>query len=824
MLLTRLLGYKLWAHVVYLIISVALLGIGIGSLLVTAFGERISRWSEENRSRFLIGVLLSIPPLFVGAAYLLSILPHTYLNAALVGRAIKAYAVVLPPFIATGVGLSTLFRMGRSEDFRNLYFFDLLGAGLGVLFFFPCLSWFGLIGSFYALGVFVAFASIGLCTRWEKTAAIPFVAGFLALAIFLPESRIPMPIQPGKELQYAQTHMAGQYDITHSQWYPLGKVEVLKPMSREAEKTYSALTEGAFTIPLDPPPSFQAFINNAAAGTPAYELSEAGIARHHSKVQLFSTVMELPFTLTKDPRVFVIGAGGGRDVYTSLLHGATQVVGAEINPVTCQLMKTGFLAEYTGNVYTRPGVNVSCTDGRQVAKTELMKGPAHFDLIVLNGIDTFTGVSNGSYTFSESYIYTQEAVDEYVDLLADNGILNLNRWHFTEYPKETLRLFIQGMDSLRRTTSRPWDHVFYARYSGWGMLLVKKTPFTPTDVTTLENYLSRFKDTEILFKPHGTNSANFFSQYVAAAKAGDAQEKWARVTAPYDINPVTDNSPFFFKYYKLSHIPFVFSTMAFMDATPNGGFQAFYVQMTVVLLGILAVLGFLVLPQAFLLRGKGSWRPLASCGMVSYFGAIALGYMFIQITLMQKVGILFGSPIYPLAIVMSTMLLGTALGSMFSTKNSTDSVVLFGRLSRSLVILSVSILLLSFASTPVVDFLLTRSFWESALVVGMVSFGIGAVLGFFLPIGIHFWSSEGSHFIPWSYAINSAVTVIGAMVSTLIAQVVGFHFLFVISLCLYLVAWATLKVVYYEKLRKTEQSSSDTKPSMVSTSVPVAQG
>ena len=60
----------------------------------------------------------------------------------------------------------------------------------------------------------------------------------------------------------------------------------------------------------------------------------------------------------------MIGPGGGRDLWTALVHGARRVEGVEVNPIIVRDVMQGRFREYSGNIYGAPGVSVEADDGR----------------------------------------------------------------------------------------------------------------------------------------------------------------------------------------------------------------------------------------------------------------------------------------------------------------------------------------------------------------------------------------------------------------------------------------------------------------------------
>ena len=113
------------------------------------------------------------------------------------------------------------------------------------------------------------------------------------------------------------------------------------------------------------------------------------------------------------------------------------------------------------------------------------------DLIVLNGVDTFSGLSSGAYAYAESYLYTKNAMEDYLRVLKDGGMINFIRWAFPNMPREELRLHAIALAALKSIGAKnPWDHIIIGLH-GWAIFLIKKTPFTDKERTIVYDYLTR---------------------------------------------------------------------------------------------------------------------------------------------------------------------------------------------------------------------------------------------------------------------------------------------------------------------------------------------
>src|SRR5690606_22051775 len=65
-------------------------------------------------------------------------------------------------------------------------------------------------------------------------------------------------------------------------------------------------------------------------------------------------------------------------------------------------------------------------------------------------------------------------------------------------------------------------------------------------------------------------------------------------------------------------------------------------------------------------------RPFIRAGTL-YFALIGLGFMFIEITLMQMMSMFLGHPVYGLGVVLFSMILSTGVGSFLSESFPLDT-------------------------------------------------------------------------------------------------------------------------------------------------------
>jgi len=778
---TRILSLKTWNHLVYLIIPFAILGYGIGANIYLVFSRRIN---QLPRTRVITSGLFLIGLLSLLSAYLLihlkvqiSSLTHIFSQVNSLGMLLAAYSTVVIPFIPIGFLVVYLFSQYPQES-NKLYFVDLVGAGTGALCFVFLIHQLEVFRSVLLLSLAVFFLCLRLLSGPKgKVIQIFFVAlSIITLSAMREPKDYWIDEDKGWERMFSQREYLSTHEMLVSQWHPLGRTDIYKildPSLRQAMRK-----NAFFDISLDPPPEFAYMVTNFTAGTPIFNYESKGLEKHRSRLKLFSQAFEVPYAVGPREDVVVIGTGGGRDIFFAKTHGAKRITGAEINPsMHAQMSKGGRLHEYSGEIYTKDNVRVFNIDGRHLVKT--LPSDA-FDLIVLTGVDTFSGLSNGAYTYAESYLYTKNAFNDYLSILNDGGLINVNRRYFPEGAREDLRLLAIAMAALAdQGARRPWEHIIIGGYQKWAVMLVKKTPFTPREVSTIKNYFDGHT-TRLLFptmveEAAGNASGTVFDRYARAFRENRVKE--FEKDYPYDISVITDNDPFFYKYYKFD----IFKPFA-LEYDRHTGTLIFITQIVVLGQAILFIILFIFAPLfVFKTRDIKKLPSKAFWPFVIYFSCLGIGFMFIEIPLMQKFVLLLGSPIYSIAVTLTALLIFTGLGSYWLKETALRTPFLKKVTLSLLGFLAVFIM----GGTPILDHFIKYPFFWRVLVVCLALFPFGILLGMFFPSGLKLVGRNHPETMAWAWGINCGLSVLGSILAIILAQFMGFHFVLICAAFIY---------------------------------------
>jgi hypothetical protein len=186
LLLTRIFSVLFMYHFAFLVISLALFGLGVGGIAVYLYPHRFA----GDLQRRLVSLTLVFTGCMVFLVLFLFNLPLTP-SASLRGTLTVAlvYVVSALPFFVGGTCVSLLLSRA-GQDVGRLYFFDLLGAGAGCFLIIPALNYLGGVTSLLSASVGAAGAALLFAlpqprmapVREDTGALLQRTLGILALA------------------------------------------------------------------------------------------------------------------------------------------------------------------------------------------------------------------------------------------------------------------------------------------------------------------------------------------------------------------------------------------------------------------------------------------------------------------------------------------------------------------------------------------------------------------------------------------------------------------------------------------------------------------
>ncbi|MFQ6079608.1 MAG: SAM-dependent methyltransferase, partial [Thermodesulfobacteriota bacterium] len=354
-LLMRLLSVIQWYHFAYMIISLALLGFGAsGTFIALAQRWLLPRFHLSFTVSALLFGFTTVGNFILAQQIAFNPLEMLWNRSQLL-YLLVLYVLLSVPFFcaATCIGLT----FARFKDQINrMYRFDLLGAGTGalaiilLLFVFPpatCLKLLGALGFFAA-----ALMNLNHALPRSRWLVVAFFSCGLILPLTWPDVWLSLRISDYKGLSLALRVPGATVLSQHSS--PLGLLTVVRSPTIPFRHA-PGLSLNYF---VEPPPQLGIFTDGD---------SLSPITRYEGKREPLAYLdylsSALPYHLLEQPKVLVLGAGGGTDVLMALYHHAKSIDAVELNPQMIDLVERVH-AEFAGNLYQREDVKVHAAEAR----------------------------------------------------------------------------------------------------------------------------------------------------------------------------------------------------------------------------------------------------------------------------------------------------------------------------------------------------------------------------------------------------------------------------------------------------------------------------
>ncbi|HEY2388315.1 MAG TPA: hypothetical protein VGK30_15250, partial [Candidatus Binatia bacterium] len=686
------------------------------------------------------------------------------------------YTTVTLPFLFAGLCIATALR-ARSRDVSRLYFCDLAGAGAGCLLVVFVISVFQTPGAIVVAAVLMGLAGILFACAERRSSATRIAAAVVLLALVGISLVHVLEFSPSPE-KFLAAVPSGAPSIRRysTRWSPTFRTDCFGFVNEDESRIGGYAGWG----------SSAAWKQDAATRSPRLRMlthdGDAGAVIYNfdgdlSKLALFdNVVLTTPYLITRDPDVLVIGVGGGTDIVNAIAHHARHVTGVELDPETVRVVKED-QADFAGHIYDRPDVTMIVGEGRST----LRHSGARYDLIQLTGVDTLAALSTGAYVLSESYLYTTDAMREFVDHLTPNGILSIVVADFDSthggFPRHTLRqlsLFLETLD--RMGVHDPWNHVAVIASTEdipQVSMLLKPTAFTPEEVQRLRQFADAMRF-DVWAMP-GVELDTLHARYLHTPPAARA-DFLSRI--PLVLTATSDDNPFFFNFYEWRNLGSSHGEVDVGHTLATGQIIMGFILMLSLVFSVALILMPLIVFQRQGLQTQGK------LGFITFFLAIGLGFIFIEISFVQKFVLFLGYPTYSLTVVLFSLLTYSGIGSWLTGRMKRPPEQRFVPLFVALAVVS---LLYLFVLPSVFDTFLGSAFAVRVIVAALVLIPLGLVMGVFFPSGILVVRRANEQFVPWAWAINGCASVVATVLAVILAMGNGFRFVSVVALCTYLV-------------------------------------
>ena len=763
--LTRLFSVTQWYHFAFLAVSVALLGYGASGTVLSLVPRWVRGPTARRASAFATLFALSVLGAYLGLAHLPFDSYRIAWERSQLLYLLLYYLALTAPFFFSGLVTGMLLTAHAGYASR-LYAANLLGSAVGGLV--PLLV-LARVGE----GVVLVIAALGLLAalfflftrsparqssapRSSILVSQAMLLGAFALLLVLSVT-LPSPFQlrlsPYKGL--SQVLRFPDAELTWQRWNAFSRVDRVESASIRSAPGLSLAYPGKL------PQQDGLFVD----GDDLSPVTSAGAGQDY----LDYLPVALPYRLRGGGRALVLEPRGGQAVHLALSEGAESVVAVESNSL---------LVESAGSVYRDKRVEVVNEEGRHYVRSSAET----FDVIHLALVDGYRPVSSGAYSLGERYDLTLEAFEDYLGRLRPGGLLVLERWMQLP-PSELLRAGAIAVEALRDLgVDEPEAQFAVVRDWQVGLVLVKNGVYTKEELATIREF-SRARSLDLVALPGlaeaEANRYNVLDEpvyYRAFRRLLDAPEE-VYAEQSYDVSPPTDDRPFFFHFFKWGQTRAVLQQLGKIWL-PWGG-SGYFVLVALLAVAMVTSGVLIVLPLAVSKQGEGERRGLRG-QTLAYFGLLGLGFLFVEIPLMQRFILFLGQPVYAFAGVAASILFFSGLGSLAAPRLT---------LSRTLPFLVVSILLYPLGLPSLFHVLMGAPLALRMLITVLCLAPLGFLMGTAFPSGLAWLRARAPGMIPWAWAVNGCLSVLASVLAAMIALSAGFSWVLAAGAVAYAGAW-----------------------------------
>lgn len=754
--LTRVFSVTLWYHFGALAVSLAMFGIGASGVFIYVLPSLFPKASLGRQ----LSALCSLFALSIAVCFYIQLRIEFVPDSSFLSIATLAllYMVTAVPFFLSGLCVSLLFTH-LPDQIGKLYFMDLIGAGLGC---------------------FVAVAAMSTISAPDVVLLSAVLAGFGGLSFATTAKGTPLKtillLCVGLACLFGANNRLDLYrlDFVKGEAYERPEYEKWNSYSyvgiREVRHRTRPFGWGLSDVWTGTAPPERGVRIDAGAGTVI-----VGFNGDLETVEFLKyDVTSIAHNLFEDHKVLIIGAGGGRDILAALAFGADSVSALEYNAAVVEAANDHF-AEFSGGVYELPGVKKIIAEGRSYVQRSTEK----YDLIQASLVDSWAANASGAYVMAENFLYTREAFSAYFDHLTDRGVLSISRYNLPHSP-QLLRITSIAMDILEeRGIVDARDHLLIISKGRVGTLLMSREPFTKEQAKVIRKVARRMKF-EMVWPP-----VREFKNEVEELLTSDDPARYVE-EYPFDITPPTDDKPFFFH---MANSPKAFRKM--METSESLIMSKFNIKWygTFVLVAVLLVATVLaalcILLPLYVRRSDVRGIAGMKCTL-AYFSCLGLGFMLIEIPLMQRLILFLGHPIYALSVVLFSLLVFAGCGSYLSSQLRAASARSY--LRKSLGLLIGVLVLYNFLLPPLMGHFLGVGNAGRIGIAILALFPLGILLGMPLPLGMRVVADNAPRLVPWVWGVNGACSVFASLFAIIVAMSIGFTWAMLGGTAIYLVA------------------------------------
>ena len=780
--LLRLLQIASWNHFAFVVISLALLGFAASGTALCLLRRQLLAHGSTALWVLMLAAAVSMPIAWHAAQCVpieARVIPALLLRQTV--QWLLYWLVLSTPFLlgASAIGLA-LMMAGRNVP--AVYGANLLGSGIGAVAATAAMSiappsWLPAAAAAIVLPAVVCIApGFGRRRAYAGVVAAVIVAGMLTATTWLAPTEVR--VDPAKYARYA-SDLAEQGDAERVA-VAIGPRAVLETYRGDAFHHLPFLGPGS-----TPPPLAVLLADGHLAGT-VLEVADASEA-----MAMDQTLMALPYALAgPGRRVLLLGERGGSNIWLALRNDAAAVDVVQPDANVFELLR-GPMHRIGGAVLDQPSVRTVTNEPRHFVQ----HGSGEpYDLVQLTMLESSAAGTSGIAGLAQDNLITVEGMTACLRRLTPTGMLFVCRGIQTP-PRDNVKLLAVIVSALRRMeVGRPEDRVVIVRDFQAICTMVRRSPWTAGQIQAMRQGCEERQLTPVWFSgirddelnqpdelPGPTSSRGDWYHHAAVQLFSDAGEQFIE-DWPFDIRPPTDDRPFFANFCRPGTIGRLRDAFGQMWLT-RIELALLFVFATLIVAGIAGAL--LIVAPLLLVRAvrrqPGKW-PTST-----YFAAIGLAYLLLEMTALSKLTHLVGDPVRAAAITIGSFLVLSGVGSLMVGRIKGRHTTALYRTVLGLVAIA---LILQWVWPGLIDLAGgTQSLGRVAVAVAAIA-PLAVLMGIPMPLALARVDRNAPLLFPWAWAVNGFASVMAAPLAMALGMTCGFHIAGGAALVLYVCAAA----------------------------------
>jgi hypothetical protein len=752
---TRLLSVMMWYHLAFFVISAAMFGMTAGAVWMYL---RRARYTQETLSHDLAWMSSAFAlTTALSLVVQLTLAPAIVVSATLVAVLAELALAIAVPFFFSGAAVSLALTRSPYPAGR-VYAADLAGAAVGCL---------GVLG---VLQLTDAPSAILLTAATGAAAATLFVGSRIGRDPERPWPMLSLLRRPGTmcvllTILGVVNGLSGHGlqpilvkdrierrhgDVIYEKWNSFSRV-IARPPARLEPKLWGPSPH------LPPGTVDQIWLDiDGDAGTVMYRFD--GNAEHAR--YLAYDVTNLVYSIRSSGAAAVIGVGGGRDVLSAWTFGFHDVTGVELNPIFVDLLRRpGPFARFAG-LSGLEGVRLVNDE----ARSWFTRTDGRFDVVEMSMADTWAATGAGAFTLTENGLYTVQGWTTFLSRLKERGIFSVSRWYEPEDVDETGRMISLATAALIETrVADPRAHVFVASSGSVATLILSRSPLAPEEITALRRVCGEM-GYDVLVSPDAEPGSPLLAGILTARDRRTLQQRTSGLDL--DLTPPTDDRPFFFNLLPLDRPQLALRYVGRVGVV-GGNLLATLTLWVILLVSLALVVATIVIPLRSAIRETP--RGLVVGGTL-YFGLLGLGFMLIEMGMLQRLSLFLGHPVYSLSIVLFSLILTAGIGSWISERARLGTRARFVAWAAAIALYLAGLpwwmpgVMASFQTAEIVT--------RAAVCLAMIA-PAGLLMGFGFPSGLRLAAAIDGRPTVWFWGINGAAGVLGSVLAIALSIAFG---------------------------------------------------